>query len=177
MTRMTKTEAAERAAYHHLGDTLKSLEAALDEGLTGGGFIPEEWRAVAQAAPEAPRVRLSLRLDEDVVKFFRLMGVSYQGRINQVLRAFMLARLARVVPGPEDVRYEPSRRERYALGVAEFIGQVRLQNRRMAQGRKCPQEELKLRRMLSQLLDEEIALDLPPEERLIPEEMVKEFLG
>jgi uncharacterized protein (DUF4415 family) len=177
MTRMTKTEAAERAAYHHLGDTLKSLEAALDEGLTGGGFIPEEWRAVAQAAPEAPRVRLSLRLDEDVVKFFRLMGVNYQGRINQVLRAFMLARLARVVPGPEDVRYEPSRRERYALGVAEFIGQVRLQNRRMAQGRKCPQEELKLRRMLSQLLDEEIALDLPPEERLIPEEMVKEFLG
>jgi uncharacterized protein (DUF4415 family) len=177
MTRMTKAEAAERAAYHHLGDTLKSLEAALDEGLTGGGFIPEEWRAVAQAAPEAPRVRLSLRLDEDVVKFFRLMGVNYQGRINQVLRAFMLARLARVVPGPEDVRYEPSRRERYALGVAEFIGQVRLQNRRMAQGRKCPQEELKLRRMLSQLLDEEIALDLPPEERLIPEEMVKEFLG
>ena len=177
MTRMTRAEAAERAAYHHLGDTLKSLEAALNEGLQGGGFIPEDWRAVTQAAPEPPRARLSLRLDEDVLKFFRLMGVNYQGRINQVLRAFMLARLARVLPGPEDVVYRPSRRDRYALGVAEFIGQVQLQNRRLAQGRKCPQEELKLRRMLSHVLDEEIALDLTPEQRLIPEEMVREFLG
>jgi hypothetical protein len=48
-----------------------------------------------------------------VVKFFRLMGANYQGRINQVLRAFMLARLARVVPGPEDVSYQPSRLSRY----------------------------------------------------------------
>jgi hypothetical protein len=42
---------------------------------------------------------------------------------------------------------------------------VSLQNQRLAQGRKCQREELKLRQMLSHLLDEEIALDLPPEER------------
>jgi hypothetical protein len=112
-----------------------------------------------------------------VIRFFRLMGVNYQGRINQVLRAFMLARLAKVVPGPEDIRYQPSRRDRYHLGVAEFFGQVQLQNHRLAQGRKCKQEELKLRRMLSHLLDEEIALNLTPEERAIPEGMIQEFLG
>ncbi len=177
MTRMTKAEAAERASYHHLAGTLTDLERALQAGLTGTGFIPDDWRDIAQRAAEPRRVKMSIRFDEDVVKFFRLMGVNYQGRINQVLRAFMLARLAKVVPGPEDVVYRPSRRDRYALGVAEFIGQVQLQNQRMAQGRKDQQVELKLRRMLSHLLDEEIALDLPPEQRLIPEEMVKEFLG
>ena len=177
MTQMTKAEASRRASYHHLAETLTSLEAALNAGLAGGGFIPEDWHNVAQRAPEPRGAKITIRLDEDVLKFFRLMGVNYQGRINQVLRAFMLARLAKVVPGPEDVVYRPSRRDRYALGVAEFIGQVQLQNQRMAQGRKDQQVELKLRRMLSHLLDEEIALDLPPEQRLIPEEMVKEFLG
>ncbi len=177
MTRMTKAEAAERASYHHLADTLKSLEAALDEGLTGGGFIPDEWRAVAQAAPQAPRVRLSLRLDEDVVKFFRLMGVNYQGRINQVLRAFMLARLARVVPGPEDVRYEPSRRNRYYQDATEFFRQVTLQNLRMAQGRRDQRVERMLHQMLNHLLDEEIALELKTDERVLTPEIVKKFLG
>jgi uncharacterized protein (DUF4415 family) len=177
MTRMTRAEAAERASYHHLAETLTSLEAALNEGLTGSGFIPEDWREVAQAAPLSPRVRLSLRLDADVVKFFRLMGANYQGRINQVLRAFMLARLARVVPGPEDVSYRPSRLQRYYRDAAEFIGQVNLQNQRLAQGRKCQREELKLRQMLHHLLDEEIALDLTPEERMTTPDMVQAFLG
>ncbi len=177
MTRMTKAEAAERASYHHLAGTLTALEAALNDGLTGGGFIPEEWADIAQGAPDPKRDRITLRLDADVVRFFRLMGTNYQGRINQVLRAFMLARLAKVVPGPEDVSYQPSRRERYYMGVTEFFAQVQLQNQRMAQGRKCQQEELKLRRMLSHLLDEEIALNLTPEERAIPEGMIEEFLG
>ncbi len=177
MTQMTKAEASRRASYHHLAETLTSLEAALNAGLTGGGFIPEDWRHVAQRAPDARGAKITIRLDEDVLKFFRLMGVNYQGRINQVLRAFMLARLAKVVPGPEEVAYRPSRRDRYHLGVAEFFAQVQLQNRRMAQGRKCKQEELKLRRMLSDLLDEEIALNLTPEERAIPEGMIQEFLG
>ncbi len=177
MTRMTKAEATERAAYHHLAGTLTALEAALNEGLTGGGFVPEDWREVAQAAPQPPRVRLSLRLDEDVVKFVRLMGVNYQGRINQVLRAFMLARLARVVPGPEEASYRPSRLQRYYRDAAEFIGQVNLQNQRPAQGRRCEREELKLRKLLHHLLDEEIALDLAPEDRATTPEMVKAFLG
>ena len=177
MTRMTKAEAAERASYHHLAETLTALEAALNDGLTGGGFIPDEWAEVAREAPQPPRERLSLRLDADVIRFFRLMGANYQGRINQVLRAFMLARLAKVVPGPEDIRYQPSRRERYERDAAEFIRQIMLQNQRMAQGRKCQREELKLRQMLHHLLDEEIALDLSPEERMTTPEMVKSILG
>jgi uncharacterized protein (DUF4415 family) len=177
MTRMTKAETAERAAYHHLADTMKSLEAALNKGLTDGGFIPDEWREVGQAAPEPRRTRVTIRLDEDVVKFFRLMGVNYQGRINQVLRAFMLARLAKVVPGPEDVTYQPSRKVRYVLACGEFFKQVTLQNHRMAQGRVCQREELKLRQMLNYLLDEEIAMDLPPEECVLKPEIVKAFHG
>jgi len=156
MTHMTKAEVTQRASYHHLAETLTDLERALQEGLTGGGFIPEDWRDIAQRAPEPRRVKMSIRFDEDVVKFFRLMGVGYQGRINQVLRAFMLARLARVVPGPEDVSYRPSRRGRYILGVAKFLEQVRLQSQRMAQGRKCRQEELKLRPQLRQLIPQVI---------------------
>ena len=44
---------------------------------------------------------LAIRLDRDVVKFFRSMGLGYGPRINRVLRTYMHARLAGVIRGPE----------------------------------------------------------------------------
>jgi uncharacterized protein (DUF4415 family) len=34
-------------------------------------------------------VAISIRVDEDVLKFFRRIGTGYQTRMNTVLRAFM----------------------------------------------------------------------------------------
>ncbi|WP_425466246.1 BrnA antitoxin family protein [Ostreiculturibacter nitratireducens] len=50
-------------------------------------------------------------MDADVVAFFRAMGRGHLTRMNAVLRTFMLARLAGLVTGPEEVRYEPSHEE------------------------------------------------------------------
>jgi uncharacterized protein (DUF4415 family) len=50
-----------------------------------------------------PKLAVSLRLDADVLRFFRAFGAGYQTRINEVLKAFMHARggmegLARPMP-------------------------------------------------------------------------------
>jgi len=39
-----------------------------------------------------PKLAVSLRLDADVLRFFRAFGAGYQTRINEVLKAFMHAR-------------------------------------------------------------------------------------
>jgi uncharacterized protein (DUF4415 family) len=64
-------------------------------------------KAVAQSASEPvragwatelvfdvrePKLAVSLRLDADVLRFFRGFGAGYQTRINEVLKAFMQAR-------------------------------------------------------------------------------------
>ena len=40
-----------------------------------------------------PKLAVSLRLDADVLRFFRGFGAGYQTRINEVLKAFMQARV------------------------------------------------------------------------------------
>jgi uncharacterized protein (DUF4415 family) len=40
-----------------------------------------------------PKLAVSLRLDADVLRFFRGFGAGYQTRINEVLKAFMQARI------------------------------------------------------------------------------------
>ena len=73
--------------------------------------FPAAWRAIAEGPAVPAKVKLTLRLDEDIVGFFRSMGMGHLSRMNAVLRAFMLARLAGVVTGPEDVRYAPDAEE------------------------------------------------------------------
>lgn len=103
----TKTQT--QFAYHQLGQTLRSLESDLRWGLEGSMRIPVAWHEIAQEAASPAKTQITLRLDEDVLKFFRSMGRGYYGRINAVLRAFMLARLAEVVKAlPE---YQPTERE------------------------------------------------------------------
>ena len=56
---------------------------------------PKGWGRVEQDNPIRPRkVKVTLRIDEDVAHFFRRQGEGYQGRMNDVLRWFMLTRLA-----------------------------------------------------------------------------------
>ena len=57
--------------------------------------LPPGWSRVERDNPIRPRkVKITLRLDEDVAYFFRRQGEGYQGRVNAVLRWFMLARIA-----------------------------------------------------------------------------------
>ena len=53
----------------------------------GEAEFPVDWSAVEVVVPEPKRL-ISLRLDADVVDFFRRQGKGYQTRMNAVLRAY-----------------------------------------------------------------------------------------
>lgn len=52
--------------------------------------IPENWHETAVIVP-APKKLLSLRLDADVVEWFKQQGPGYQTRMNAVLKTFVSA--------------------------------------------------------------------------------------
>ena len=51
--------------------------------------IPEDWYLNAVPVYPEPKKRLSLRLDTDIIAWFRQQGPRYQTRMNAVLRAYM----------------------------------------------------------------------------------------
>ncbi len=55
--------------------------------------VPEDWHAAAEAVMPVPKKLLSLRLDEEVIEWFRSQGPGYQTRMNAVLRAFVEQRI------------------------------------------------------------------------------------
>jgi uncharacterized protein (DUF4415 family) len=51
--------------------------------------LPEDFWDEAVPVLPAPKVPISLRVDSDVLKFFRETGPRYQSRMNAVLRSYM----------------------------------------------------------------------------------------
>jgi uncharacterized protein (DUF4415 family) len=51
--------------------------------------VPKDWYKNAEAVTPASKKLLSLRLDADVVDWFKQRGPGYQTRMNAVLRTFM----------------------------------------------------------------------------------------
>ena len=51
--------------------------------------VPEDWTEAAETVMPTPKRLISLRLDNDVVDWFKSRGPGYQTRINAVLRAFV----------------------------------------------------------------------------------------
>lgn len=162
----TRTATQTRTHYHHMATTLRDLEADLRWGMVDSARIPPEWHAIAQEVPVPRKVAVTLRLDEDVAKFFRAMGAGHLPRMNAVLRAFMHARLAGVVKGAEAVEYGPTPVERYLVEAASIIEALSRRNLMAARGDNTGAEDLKIQRRLRALevLAEEIGV--PEEDRL-----------
>lgn len=56
-------------------------------------MLDEEWFERARlVAPSSEKKRITIRLDEDIVEFFKREGKGYQSRINDVLKAYVLSR-------------------------------------------------------------------------------------
>ena len=53
--------------------------------------LPADFLAGAMIVDPAPKRAISLRVDEDVLSWFKKQGPRYQSRINAVLRAYMSA--------------------------------------------------------------------------------------
>src|ERR1035438_1647279 len=49
------------------------------------------WRTIADLIPAENKQQITLRLDADVIAFFRCTGRRYQSRINAALREYMSA--------------------------------------------------------------------------------------
>ena len=144
MTRQTKAEKDRRAAYHDLAETMRGLEADLRWGLTDSLRIPQGWRAIAEGPAVPKKVKVTLRLDEDVVAFFRAMGMGHLSRMNAVLRTFMLARLAGLVTGPEDVRYEPGHEDEMKSLAREILDHARAETDAREAREKAAEEKKEL---------------------------------
>lgn len=56
-------------------------------------LLDEEWFRMAQlVVPSGEKEQISIRLDEDILAYFREGGTGYQTRINDVLKAYVLSR-------------------------------------------------------------------------------------
>ncbi|QYK42426.1 MAG: BrnA antitoxin family protein [Paracoccaceae bacterium] len=149
------------AHYHYLAETLRDLEGALRHGLKGSAFVPAEWAAVAQGVPEPLKEKLTLRVDADVLRFFRLMGRGYLTQMNRVLRAFMHARLAGVVPGAEDVGYAPDPLETYITEAAALVEAMSARNSRLRTGADVTADDVEIDRRMARVRRMEVELNLP----------------
>lgn len=85
-----------------MADAMRRLEFDILSTVVKGKGLPEEWQPIAtNAEVTGPRDKITMRLDRDVLKFFRAMGPGYQIQIARVLRAWMHGRLAKVIEGPD----------------------------------------------------------------------------
>ena len=102
---MTKAQDAAKQNYHYMAEAMRRLERALHGRLGASGLIPPEWQAIAQGGGQGGKVKITLWVEADVLAFFRSRGRGQTTRMADVLKAFMHARLAGVVKGPEAVDY------------------------------------------------------------------------
>lgn len=152
--------------YHFLAENLRDLEEDLRWGLVDSDRIPQEWHRIAQTPGVPFKKALTLRLDVDVAAFFKAMGRGHLTRMNDVLRAFMQARLAGVVKGPEDVAYRPTPQETYMVEVAELIQQISRSNARRAAGMDTVADDMDTDRRRISLMQLEEAAAIPAEWRI-----------
>ncbi len=64
------------------------IEAAMRDDPDWKDFIDFDWSNAVAVSPQ-PKHAVSIRLDSDVLDFFKASGKGYQTRINAVLRHFM----------------------------------------------------------------------------------------
>lgn len=70
---------------------LEALKAMPDEDIDYSDIPPldDEFWANARLVHPTPKEAISIRLDGDVLDYFKSQGKGYQSRINAVLRSYM----------------------------------------------------------------------------------------
>ena len=71
--------------------------------------LPEDFWDEAELVVPAPKQAISLRVDEDVLDWFKQTGPRYQTRMNAVLRSYM-ARKGKPAAAPERKRQRQRRK-------------------------------------------------------------------
>ena len=107
MTKPAKMTKTQRINWGYAIDAHRMIEHDLLSVASKLRCVPKEWDEVWEDKDrrDPKRERVTIRLDADVIKFFKAMGEGYQPRMNRVLRAFMHYRLAGIVNGPDTTDY------------------------------------------------------------------------
>jgi uncharacterized protein (DUF4415 family) len=94
---------AQERAYVDLMIALERQATDLRDAKLRGALIPKEWEKLEDTAPVQPRKKkVTVALDEDVARWFKRLGAGYHGRINAVLRTYMLALISKAVLSQAD---------------------------------------------------------------------------
>ncbi len=93
---------AEELSFSRMLDQLGDQMDEVERLKRGVELIPPGWHRVAREAPVTPpKTKVSLKLDDDMVAWFRSLGRGWQPRMNAVLRAYMHAVISKAVKGAE----------------------------------------------------------------------------
>ena len=96
VTRVTLDEAKEMESQTDWEALEKKTDEEIREAVESDPdthFLDEDWfEAATFVDPSAEKERISIRLDKDILEFFRAEGRGYQSRINKVLREYMTVR-------------------------------------------------------------------------------------
>ena len=90
----------QRYNHYYVMDAMRRFEWDMHHTIAINYRIPQEWHDISTRR-DSKTTRVTIRLDEDVVKWFKSMGPGYQPRINDVLRSFMHAKLMGLLQGDE----------------------------------------------------------------------------
>ena len=70
----------------------REIEAAIKSDRDAAPILDKQWFKTAKVVMPERKVPISLRMDREVVEWFKAQGRRYQSRINAVLRAYVEAR-------------------------------------------------------------------------------------
>jgi len=88
---------AQKTHFNYLLDRLKQLEWDLHHPIAQAWAVPRGWHEIAARPHRGKTTRITLRVEDDVLRFFKALGHPYQPRMNDVLKAFMEAKLAGIL--------------------------------------------------------------------------------
>jgi uncharacterized protein (DUF4415 family) len=69
----------------------RAIESAVKSDPDAAPILDKEWFRTAKLALPEPKVPISLRMDREVVEWFKASGKRYQSRMNAVLKAYVRA--------------------------------------------------------------------------------------
>jgi uncharacterized protein (DUF4415 family) len=97
----------ERTDTWRMIDAFRKVETDLHHRLLELRTIPSDWDGIFERRRERhpKRVKVTAAFDADVVRFFKGLGPGYQWRMNEVLRAYVHGRMAKIVQGPDTTDY------------------------------------------------------------------------
>lgn len=114
MTDLGKLSKTQRPHYHYMADAMRRLEHDLHNAIHMTNKVPRAWHEIARTRSRGKMRRVTIRLEEDVIRFFKSMGENYGPRMNEVLRAWMHGRLSGVIGGAETMDYYKDGRRDHA---------------------------------------------------------------